>query len=155
MYTSFTIENFRLFDDITIEPLSRVNLIGGKNNVGKTALLEALWIHAHPTAPRDALRIAAWRGFADYGRGEFFDDLFHQYSTDLTIKLQGKYKEEYGLGTLHVRRQYRAQQTFIDWSSVSDTELENDPTAGFDFDNELVFEYIDESGKKIRDQRMA
>ena len=148
MYTSFSIENFRLFDQITVEPLARVNLIGGQNNVGKTALLEALSMHCHPTAPREALQIAGWRGSADYGRGEFFDDLFHQYSTNLTIKLHGKYQEGYGLGTLQVMRQYRAQQTLIDWPSVSDAELENDAIAGFDFDSELVFEHTDESGNK-------
>ena len=45
MYTSFSIENFRLFDQLTVEPLARVNLIAGQNNAGKTALLEAIWLH--------------------------------------------------------------------------------------------------------------
>jgi predicted ATPase len=44
---SFQIQNFRAFRDLTIERLGRVNLIVGKNNVGKTALLEALWVWAH------------------------------------------------------------------------------------------------------------
>ena len=38
MYTSFTIENFRCFEQLTVEPLARVNLICGENNTGKTAL---------------------------------------------------------------------------------------------------------------------
>jgi AAA15 family ATPase/GTPase len=42
MLHSLHIKNFRLFRDLEIEPLSRVNLIAGKNNTGKTALLEAL-----------------------------------------------------------------------------------------------------------------
>lgn len=44
---SLQIQNFRTFKDLTIDRLGRVNLIVGKNNVGKTALLEALWIWAH------------------------------------------------------------------------------------------------------------
>ena len=44
---SLRIQNFRTFKDLTIDRLGRVNLIVGKNNVGKTALLEALWIWAH------------------------------------------------------------------------------------------------------------
>jgi hypothetical protein len=44
---SLRIQNFRTFEDLTIDRLGRVNLIVGKNNVGKTALLEALWIWAH------------------------------------------------------------------------------------------------------------
>lgn len=36
------IENFKTFDKLKIDELKRVNLISGKNNLGKTALLEAL-----------------------------------------------------------------------------------------------------------------
>jgi AAA15 family ATPase/GTPase len=38
------IQNFRPFEDIQIDGLKHVNLITGKNNVGKTALLEAIMI---------------------------------------------------------------------------------------------------------------
>ncbi|MCX7110181.1 MAG: ATP-binding protein [Proteobacteria bacterium] len=41
---SLEITNFRCFEHLTIEKLGRVNLIVGKNSVGKTALLEALWL---------------------------------------------------------------------------------------------------------------
>lgn len=36
------IENFKCFEDLEITGFKRVNLFGGKNNVGKTALLEAI-----------------------------------------------------------------------------------------------------------------
>jgi ABC-type multidrug transport system ATPase subunit len=39
---SLRIRNFRTFRDLTIDRLGRVNLIVGKNNVGKTSLLEAV-----------------------------------------------------------------------------------------------------------------
>jgi ABC-type cobalamin/Fe3+-siderophores transport system ATPase subunit len=45
---SLRIQNFKTFRDLTVERLGRVNLVVGKNNVGKTALLEALWLYAHP-----------------------------------------------------------------------------------------------------------
>ena len=38
------IQNYRLFKDLKIDKLGQVNLIAGKNNTGKTALLEALRI---------------------------------------------------------------------------------------------------------------
>ncbi len=47
MIPSFEIKNYRLFKHLTIEKLGRVNLITGKNNVGKTALLEALRIYTN------------------------------------------------------------------------------------------------------------
>ena len=38
------IKNFKCFEDFKAEGFGRVNLIGGKNNVGKTALMEAIYI---------------------------------------------------------------------------------------------------------------
>ena len=57
MYRSFTIKNFRCFDELTVEGMGRINLIAGKNNVGKTALLEALWVHSWPIDPNFGLQI--------------------------------------------------------------------------------------------------
>ncbi len=45
------IENFRCFDFLKVENLRRVNLVGGDNNVGKSAFLEALEIVAKTTDP--------------------------------------------------------------------------------------------------------
>lgn len=45
MLKELRITNFRLFRDLHIPKLGQVNLIAGKNNVGKTALLEALRIY--------------------------------------------------------------------------------------------------------------
>jgi AAA15 family ATPase/GTPase len=39
---NIAIENFKCFQNLQIEGMERVNLIGGKNNVGKTAFLEAI-----------------------------------------------------------------------------------------------------------------
>ncbi len=44
MYKSFRVKNFRCFKDLQINDLGRVNLIAGKNNTGKTALMEAMYI---------------------------------------------------------------------------------------------------------------
>ena len=44
MLDSLHIQNYRLFKDLKIDKLGQVNLISGKNNCGKTALLEALQI---------------------------------------------------------------------------------------------------------------
>lgn len=45
MYKTFRVKNFRCFKDLQINDLGRVNLIAGKNNTGKTALLEAMYLH--------------------------------------------------------------------------------------------------------------
>lgn len=46
IFNSLEIRNFRGFRHLQIERLGRVNLIVGKNNVGKSNLLEALQMHA-------------------------------------------------------------------------------------------------------------
>lgn len=43
---SFYLENFRLFDKLEVKRLSRINLIVGRNNAGKSAFLEAVYIYA-------------------------------------------------------------------------------------------------------------
>lgn len=57
MITSFIIKNFRVFDELQIEKFSSVNLIVGKNNSGKSCLLEALHIYASDANPRTLVDI--------------------------------------------------------------------------------------------------
>lgn len=48
---SLEVRGFRAFRDLRIEKLGRVNLIVGRNSVGKTCLLEALYLYARRGAP--------------------------------------------------------------------------------------------------------
>lgn len=80
MIKTFTIKNFRCFQDLKIEHLERINLIVGKNNVGKTALLEALWLHYGYFNPGLALSINAFRGLEKYKSNELLWDLFHGFT---------------------------------------------------------------------------
>lgn len=52
MLTSLEIKNFRTFSHLAVERLGRVNLIVGKNGVGKTTLLEAIQVYGSPWPPR-------------------------------------------------------------------------------------------------------
>ncbi|HVZ37658.1 MAG TPA: AAA family ATPase [Candidatus Kapabacteria bacterium] len=45
-FESLEVNNFRGFSHLVVEQLGRVNLIVGKNSVGKSSLLEALWLYA-------------------------------------------------------------------------------------------------------------
>ena len=49
---SLEIKGFRGFRHLTIERLGRVNLIVGKNGVGKSSLLEALCLYAEKGSPK-------------------------------------------------------------------------------------------------------
>ena len=45
MMESFYIQNFKNFEELTLDQLRRVNLIVGKNSVGKSTLLEAIAVY--------------------------------------------------------------------------------------------------------------
>ena len=96
MYKSFEVRNFRCFRELTIADLERVNLIAGVNNVGKTALLEALFLHCGAYNPALALRVNAFRGIEvmkiELGRWVEtpWDSLFHQFDTMKSIELVGE-----------------------------------------------------------------
>ena len=64
MITSFTAKNFRCFRDFTVEPLERFNLIAGRNNSGKTCLLEGLFLYSGAGIPDMAVRLRATRAIA-------------------------------------------------------------------------------------------
>ena len=53
MISSFRIKGYRRFDDFSLDDLSRINFFIGKNNVGKTTLLEAIygWASGKNLAP--------------------------------------------------------------------------------------------------------
>jgi hypothetical protein len=48
---SLEVTNFRNFQHLKIDQVDRVNLVVGKNNVGKTSLLEALWLYSNNGSP--------------------------------------------------------------------------------------------------------
>lgn len=92
MLRSIHIKNFRGFRDLQIEPLERINLIAGRNNVGKTALLEAIFLHLGPTAPELGTRINQWRGISQSGADlvENWDSFFHNLDVDSPIEISSR-----------------------------------------------------------------
>jgi AAA15 family ATPase/GTPase len=62
MLKSLKIKNFRCFEEFTLPQLGRVNLLVGKNNSGKTSILEALHILNSPSSVKPFLDIVECRG---------------------------------------------------------------------------------------------
>ncbi|MCE5237060.1 AAA family ATPase [bacterium] len=98
MYESVRIQNFRGFADLTVDELTRVNLVVGENNVGKTAVLEAVAILADAPrmqTPRDLekLRKAPVAGGKTIS---LFEGLFRDFdaSHPITISAQSATRRE-------------------------------------------------------------
>jgi predicted ATPase len=100
MYTRFSVNNFRTFQDLQVE-LSPICLISGRNNAGKSALLEAIFLHAAgPVAGVAAL--TTLQGARGQGPitlntsepGTVWDSLYHNYDTKSPVRLEGKFGGE-------------------------------------------------------------
>ena len=52
MFENLRIQNLRLFSDLKIDELKRINLFSGQNNSGKTTVLEAMFLLAGGRTPR-------------------------------------------------------------------------------------------------------
>lgn len=62
MINSIYIENYKPFQKLSIGSLARINLIGGKNNSGKTSLLEAIFTYCDRLNPDMLLKHFVRRG---------------------------------------------------------------------------------------------
>jgi hypothetical protein len=96
VYTNFEVRRFRGFERLAFN-LSPVTLISGRNNTGKTALLEALFMHASgPLAGATALNTlnvarALWSGLLIRSDGQTtWDSLFHNYETRQPVQFIGR-----------------------------------------------------------------
>ena len=87
MYKKIYIENFRCFDKITIDGLKEFNIIIGKNNVGKTAFLEAFFLHMGAHNPEITFKIDGFRGIVGYELEalSIWSSLFHNLWTQSPI----------------------------------------------------------------------
>lgn len=77
-YRLLKIENFRGIQSLEIDGLARVNLFVGKNNCGKTSILESVFLLSGMSNPGLAINIDNWRGIAltnDTDLRNFFYDL--------------------------------------------------------------------------------
>lgn len=117
MYKSFSLRHFRCFQQLSLDNLERVNLIAGVNNVGKTALLEALFLHCGAYNPALTLRLNAFRGIEsvnikfEFGRWVEtpWDSLFRQFDTSKTVELAGE-NEHTGHRTLRLKLIHQPQE---------------------------------------------
>ena len=98
MYESIRIQNFRGLKDLTIENLGRVNLLVGANNVGKTSVLEAIWLLGHPAEPERIIDLARRRRGEETGPlspESVWFSLFGNLTPELPVTVTGKSRDEF------------------------------------------------------------
>jgi predicted ATPase len=92
MFRSLSVHGFRGFDHLKIEGLERINLLLGRNNVGKTAVLEALFLLAGPTNPNLSVTLNSFRGIERFtvDPEEIWGWLFHSKDLSRDVVIESK-----------------------------------------------------------------
>ena len=96
MYHYFRLKNFRILEDLELDDLRRVTLIGGRNGTGKTTVLEGLFIHCGGGNPKLVIKVDAMRGIASVSvnladrRESLWDSVFRDFDNTRQIELVGR-----------------------------------------------------------------
>ncbi len=116
MYKTFRVKNFRCFKDLQINDLGRVNLIAGKNNTGKTALMEAMYLHTRPLSPNVLFDLQHVRGLEqpDGYMSKYWRQIFYQLDSALRIQLAGIEANTSDLSVLEITEFPNNKDTYDD-----------------------------------------
>jgi AAA15 family ATPase/GTPase len=157
--------NFKGFKRLRIDQLSRITLLGGENSVGKTSILEAIFMFFDRANAELLLRQFTWRGINKLylSTEQMFSPLFHDYdrNEDITIVLTIDGKEE--KLRLHFSEKMPERRVIFErWDKRHKTAGTEERAivngkmdvhyihAGHDEKSELI---ITERGLKLRDER--
>ncbi len=85
-YKDLSIANFRSIGELKLDDFRRINLITGRNNSGKTSVLEALFLLSGMSNPQLAVNINNFRNLI-LSKNDDFSYIFHDldFSTEPTI----------------------------------------------------------------------
>ncbi|MDA8031960.1 MAG: ATP-binding protein, partial [Alphaproteobacteria bacterium] len=92
MFTEITINNFRILEQFTCRDFKTINVVGGDNNVGKTTLLEALFLLSGYSDISFIQRLFNWRGLIMEEKRDL-KILFSRLDINKNIKISGKYND--------------------------------------------------------------
>ena len=87
MIQKLVIENFRVLQSFQMEEICRINLISGRNNIGKSTLLEAMFLFMDHAAAESFMKITGFRGSVINGNTSLWEPLFHQMDNERCIRI--------------------------------------------------------------------
>lgn len=87
MINKLKINNFKLFNEFEINDLSLVNLISGKNNVGKSSFLEAIFLLIDHSDPDVFVKLNRFRKSISLSSVVIWENLFYNFNSDSHISI--------------------------------------------------------------------
>jgi len=89
MLSNLEIENFRGIRELSIKDMRRLVLLSGNNNVGKSTVLEAIFLMMDHLSPDSFSRMNAFRGISIPANGVgLWEPLFYRMDPENAIKIQ-------------------------------------------------------------------
>ena len=117
-FRDITIKNFRGIDDLEIKDFASINIFVGKNNVGKTSILEAIFLLSGMSNLPLALQINGRRGVQTHQQEDGLRYLFHNMSLDKQVSIKG-HTERDEVRQLTISPKIKSIDTGIQGSSSS------------------------------------
>lgn len=88
MIKSISLKNFRGFSALAMEGIKPITLISGMNNVGKSSILDALFLFFDHTAAESFMKLNGFRGFSSLSDPKYlWEPIFHNLETQNAIEI--------------------------------------------------------------------
>ncbi len=151
MLERLQIRNFRGFNALKIDSLSSINLIAGKNNSGKTSLLEAIALLVGAGDARLARNVNIIRGLESERSvspamiGSLWKQLFSDLNLERAIEIEGEHTSHGQLALKITSERQATSETALDL-------MEETSVLDHFSEHSLAFQYIESSEKCIKSQ---
>ena len=137
MFDSMRIQNFRGIKDLSLTGFKQINLFVGDNAIGKTTVLDALYIGINPNNPELMFRTNVFRKMdslkINNPNDDFWSTFFYQFDLNNTIQLdfEGKVNREIEISPL--RSTMIQNYIAVSENRTPNTTNDADPVIGLNF----------------------
>jgi predicted ATPase len=145
MFSSIKIQRFRGLENLEISGLSRVNLLLGKNNAGKTSVLEAFFLLCGATNPSMPNTVSFLRGqrIANVLPDNVWRCLFYGMNPNSSIHIEGRWQNEGRCRMLDIEARMAATNDALE-SGVGTASYDDDLTI-----DSLRLTYTDANDREV------
>ena len=94
MIESIEVKNYKVLDSIEVENLAQINIFVGKNNCGKTSLLETIFLNFQPNNPMNIVSVVSNFIRQMQISHDNLDYFFNQLDMTKPIKITSSYNQQ-------------------------------------------------------------